>query len=104
LQVIERFGTTVVVVDVVVDVVVVTAEVTVMETVAVADRVPSVAVTVYVVAADDAVGVPEMTPVEAFMVSPLGNAGDTENVLVLSSVSVYAAVGVIALPTTPLIV
>ena len=55
-------------------------------------------------AADAAVGVPEITPVVVFNDKPLGRAGDTENVFVLISVSVYAVVAVMAVPTVALTV
>lgn len=50
--------------------------------------------------ADVAVGVPEMTPVAAAIAKPAGSAGDTVKVRVAPSpVTVYAVVGVIAVPT-----
>jgi hypothetical protein len=51
-----------------------------MAIVAVAEAVPSDAVTVYVVVDCVAVGVPETTPVDVFIVSPAGSAGVIEKV------------------------
>lgn len=74
----------------------------VIVTVEVADEVPSVAVTVNVVATADSVGVPEMTPVEVFSERPPGSDGDTANTLVpVIPVTVNAVVGVTAVPTVP---
>lgn len=68
----------------------------------VADEVPSVAVTVNVVATADSVGVPEMTPVEVFRERPPGSDGDTANTFVpVIPVTVNAVVGVTAVPTVP---
>lgn len=73
---------------------------TVIDTVAVAEVEPSDAVTVYVVADNETVGVPEITPVVVFIVKPAGNDGVMLNDFVpVISVAVYAVVGVIAVPT-----
>jgi hypothetical protein len=61
---------------------IVAVPVTVIVTFAVADDVPSVAVTVKSVATDDSVGVPEMTPVEVFNDKPAGSEGETAKTLV----------------------
>lgn len=78
---------------------------TVIDTVALAEDEPSDAVTVYVVDDSETVGVPEMTPVVEFIVKPVGNEGVTLNVFTpVISTAVYAAVGVIAVPTVTLTV
>ena len=64
--------------------------------------VPCVAVIVYVVAPDTAVGVPEMTPVVAFNARPAGSAGATVYVGVSKPVAEIAVVGVIARPVEAL--
>lgn len=72
------------------------------EIVAVAEEVPSDAVTVNVVAANVTVGVPDTTPVEVLNVRPDGKDGVIENVFVPGiSVAVYAVVAVIGDPATP---
>lgn len=73
---------------------------TVIDTVAVAEDEPSDAVTVNVVADNETVGVPEITPVVELIVKPVGNEGVMLNVFVpVISIAVYAVVGVIAVPT-----
>ena len=63
--------------------------VTVIVTVAVVDPAMLVAVMVYVVRADSTVGIPEITPVVASMLTPLGKAGA---ILKLSTVPVTVGV------------
>jgi hypothetical protein len=62
---------------------------------------------IVIVAEEDAVGVPEMTPVDVFKVNPVGNepvSTEYDTVNPPKNVAVNAADGVIALPVGPEIV
>lgn len=70
--------------------------------VAIPKFVPSETVSTCVVADFTAVGVPEMTPLVEFNVSPPGNAGVTENDFVpVTAGAVIVDVGEMATPTNP---
>jgi hypothetical protein len=81
------------------------AAATVKRTVATPKLAPSETVITYVEATLIAVGVPDITPVDAFIDNPLGNVGVMENTLVpVTAAAVRADVGVNTTPTNPVTV